>query len=64
MHHFGEAPGDGESQARAAELARALAGHLREGAEDVLLLLLRNANAGVRNFEDEVHARFVRLASE
>jgi len=59
VHHLGQAFGDRQAQTRAAEFARALSAHLREGAEDRFLLVRRDADAGVFDFQEEVHAGFV-----
>ena len=59
-HHFGQLAADGQAQAGAAELAGGGGIDLREGLEEPVDLVRRNADAGVADGkEDEVVARFV-----
>src|ERR1700757_953737 len=48
-----ELAADGEAKSRASVFAAGTGVGLLEGLEDDLLLLLRNANAGVRNFKGD-----------
>src|SRR5581483_8766634 len=51
VHEFDQTLADGEAEARPAELARGRAVHLSEGLEELILLLARDADAGVGDGE-------------